>query len=828
MKVTPAAAAVPLLLLLLTWLSTRAIDTDAELFDRALAALDQFAILETTLDRDVLSARAGLLRNYDPLVREVNALRETLDRLRETAAVDAVTAVAIDRLAASVGQQEAFVEQFKSNNALLQNSLAYFELYSVRFGASGNDGPLVPAVSALAIAMLHFTLDTSSAATRQMQNRLNDIATRLSLSSDAETIGALLAHGRLLSDLLPATDGLLKALLAAPSIEEQGAVRAIVLAHQQASRATARWFRLLLYATSLLLLGILTHLGLRLRRRTLALRQRAAFEHLVAGISTRFIDVPSSEIGALVEQALARLAEFVGADRAYFVLPGAPARVHAWCRKGTTFPPDWPDRAVTMSTRLGPVQDGIIHVPHVDRLRPGVDRDDLAAAGLQGWVCVAGLGKHEAGVLGFDALRPGSITVPGELGLLRMARNAVANAIRRDLLEKERTRLKMRLEQARRLETVGALASGIAHNFNNFVGAIQGYAEMAEAELAADSPPVSHLREIRRVGKRASALVDQIMAFGRHRDAIRRPLSVRSLVADAASLLRALLPTPCSLVIREVPGAAVVSGSCAHLQQAIVNLCNNAAQAMGNAGRIEVETCVYEIAEERPLSQGALEPGRYVCIAVSDSGRGMDEVTIGRIFEPFFTTRVDGNGLGLATVREIVREHAGTMNVESTLGVGSRFEVWLPCIAPTEPAPGEPNSALFLGRGETLVVIDGNRELLLRHEEMLAALGYEPIGFTGAGAALAACRATPKRFDAMVIGHLIPISSVFDLAAALREIAPGLPILLAMASADGIGADALMAAGISEIVHRPLISAEIAAALTRCLAVVRHRAMLPT
>jgi CheY-like chemotaxis protein len=205
----------------------------------------------------------------------------------------------------------------------------------------------------------------------------------------------------------------------------------------------------------------------------------------------------------------------------------------------------------------------------------------------------------------------------------------------------------------------------------------------------------------------------------------------------------------------------------------------------------------------------------------------LDGACIGRIFEPFFTTRVDGNGLGLATVREIVREHAGVMNVESRLDMGSRFEVWLPCIAPTEPAPSEAKSALFLGRGETLIVIDDNRELLLRHEEMLAALSYEPIGFTGAGAALAAYRATPKRFDAVVVGHLIPISSVFDLAAALREIAPGLPILLAMASADGVSADTLMAAGIFEIVHRPLISAEIAASLMRCLVVERHRATLP-
>jgi len=124
MKVTPAAAAVPLLLLLLTWLSARAVDTDAELFDRALTTLDKFAIVENRLNRDVLSARGGLLRNYDPLVREVDALRKLLGRLRATVGADAETAAAIDGLAASVGRQEELVERFKTNNALLQKSLA--------------------------------------------------------------------------------------------------------------------------------------------------------------------------------------------------------------------------------------------------------------------------------------------------------------------------------------------------------------------------------------------------------------------------------------------------------------------------------------------------------------------------------------------------------------------------------------------------------------------------------------------------------------------------------------------------------------------------------
>src|SRR5262249_21924162 len=199
------------------------------------------------------------------------------------------------------------------------------------------------------------------------------------------------------------------------------------------------------------------------------------------------------------------------------------------------------------------------------------------------------------------------------------------------------------------------------------------------------------------------------------------------------------------------------------------------------------------------------------------TGCGMDKATLKRIFEPFFTTRLAGSGLGLATVREIVREHGGAINVCTAPGVGSCFEVWLRRIAASAIVPHDQLSNLSLGHGETVLVVDEANERLLAHEEMLAALGYEPVGFARAGDALAACRAVPKRFDALVVGHLAPANSALDLAAALRETVPDLPILLATASADEIGADALAAAGISEVVHRPLISAEIASALARSL-----------
>jgi signal transduction histidine kinase len=820
----PAAAAVPLVLGLLTWLSFRAINTDEERFDRALGALDRFALVESALQRDVLSARAGMLRNYDPLVREVNALNELLARLRDAVSADAKDAAAVDRLAASLQRQQELTEQFKSNNALLQNSLSHFRLFSTRLSETNRSRPLAPAVSALVAAMLQLTLDTSPAAAREVADRLNELSPQPFSPDDAVSVQALLAHGRLLHDLLPRTDAVLKALIEKPSKRQQEAVRSLVLARQAVSRTTARQFRLLLYVTSLLLLGLLVDLGLQVRTRALALQLRARFEHAIAGISTRLIDAQPQEIGAHIDWVLAELAKLVGADRAYLLVSGELSQGHMWCRDGITFPSGWPDRVPALVARLRPSPEGIIHIRSVDELPGGVEKDALVGAGLRGWVCVWNMGKGDvSAVLGFDTLRPGILTRSAELGLLRMALDAVANAVARELLEQERARLEANLQQARRMETVGALASGIAHNFNNIIGAILGYTEMAEGQLPADSRPARNLNEIRRAGERARDLVEQILTFGRRNDVQRSPVRLKGLIAETRSLLQASLPSRIELIIHDVPETAVISAQPGQLQQVVLNLCNNSAQAMDQRGRIEVGTEVHEIARARPLTLGGLVPRRYVRMAVSDTGRGMDEETLERIFEPFFTTRLAGSGLGLATVREIVREHGGAINVSSAPGAGSCFEVWLPCIAIPPVVPDVDARNFTLGLGETVLVVDSAGERLLADEEMLAALGYEPVGFTRASDALAACRARPKRFDALVVGHLAPANSALDLAAALHESSPDVPLLLATASADEIEAGALVAAGISEVVHRPLISAEIASVLARWLQFAKVR-----
>jgi CheY-like chemotaxis protein len=235
---------------------------------------------------------------------------------------------------------------------------------------------------------------------------------------------------------------------------------------------------------------------------------------------------------------------------------------------------------------------------------------------------------------------------------------------------------------------------------------------------------------------------------------------------------------------------------------------------MPDGGQIRLTAEQKQLSVPLSLSHGELAPGRYVCIAVTDTGRGFDESVAQRLFEPFFTTRLAGTGLGLATVREIVRDHDGAINVQSVPGQGSRFETWLPATRTAGSAATGP-AMLPLGHGQTVLVVEGERERLLRDEEMLAALGYEPVGFQRPADALAAFRAAPDRFDIVLISHASQNQSGFDLARALREISPRQPLLLATASTTDVSVDALAKAGIAEVLRRPLSSTELAAALTR-------------
>jgi len=309
-----------LLLALLTWLLLRGTDNRASDYALALQAFDDFALGEASLHRDVLQARTGLLRDYDSLGKAIEAMEDAVARLRSHALAEGIDAGSVDRLAATVAQQEDLTERFKSSNALLQNSLSYVGLSSTSPTLAAQDSRLALATGALAAAILHLARDTSAESLEALSERIDRFAAQApAVGPDAEAAQALVAHARLLQDLLPAVAETLKALVTVASWQPLEETRAVFSYRQAAVEATAQRYRLLLYLASLLLVVALVRLGLRLRNRALALRRRAAFEHVIAENSTRLINCPPVETEARLRQVLGELCRAIGTERA----PGA-------------------------------------------------------------------------------------------------------------------------------------------------------------------------------------------------------------------------------------------------------------------------------------------------------------------------------------------------------------------------------------------------------------------------------------------------------------------------------------------------------------------------
>ena len=424
---------------------------------------------------------------------------------------------------------------------------------------------------------------------------------------------------------------------------------------------------------------------------------------------------------------------------------------------------------------------GCIDVPSVQALQGSEEKSRLTERGIRSWLCVpVWYAGNRVGLLGFDAVEAEKRWADDDIALLRTVGEIFASALGREQAEREKQTLELQLRHAQRIEALGTLAGGIAHDFNNILGAILGYAEMALGSLRRDSREWRHVQEVRKAGERARDVVDRILAFSRRTEQRHRPVRMRPLLEETAGLLRASLPPTVALRMHLPDEDAIALGEPSRLQQVVMNFCTNAAQAMAADGVIDVALDVVALETGRALSHGALAAGRYVRLTVRDSGHGMDAATLERIFEPFFTTKAvgTGTGLGLAMVHGIVSDHGGAIDVRSRPGAGSSFAAYFRQ-AEAPPADDDGSEApLPLGQGETILLVDDERPLVLLGEEMLAAIGYEPIGFDKSSAALAAFRADPDRFDLVLTDEVMPEMTGTELALALHEIRPDLPVLL--------------------------------------------------
>jgi signal transduction histidine kinase len=815
------------LLLGLTYLLVRGVAPDPARHERILQALHQLVLNDAALQRDVLQARAGFLQSYDPLVQAVDGLRDAVTALRiveaDTFAVGPGVPAGLGALAAEIEAQERRVDLFKSGNALLRNSLAYLTRASHDLARPMGEGGRITGadeVGAFTNAMLRFLRDPEGEAAADATStleRLQELPAGPALGAE---IRLLVVHGRIVLGTLPEVDRLLGQVLAAGISRRARELQEGYLDLHAKSEARAGLFRVLLYLASVLLLAYLGRVFWRLRANERALRARLAFERLVTAISRLFVDLPAEGLDAGIERALAQLGEHMAIDRAYLLLLGEGGRLEAvrdWCRAGSV--PSAAAAPDLLAAFECLERGGCAHVPCVQALPPGPARVALEARGIVSWLCLPiGHAGQRMGLLAFDAARCQKHWSADDLALLRTVGDLFASAIERQRAEAERAALEAHLRQSQRIEAIGTLAGGIAHDFNNILGVILGYGEMALAGLPEAARARVHVQQMLTAGQRAKGVIDQILTFSRRSEHERRPLCLGPLIEETAGLLRASLPTTIEIALRLEAGDAVVAGNATQLQQVVMNLCTNAAQAMAGGGAIEIALATIDAAHSLALSHGTLPPGRYARLAVRDTGHGMDAATIERIFEPFFTTKTagEGTGLGLATVHGIVAEHGGALDVRSRPGAGSTFVVHFPLTRPA--ASKEPEgTAIPRGQGETVLLVEDERPLLLLGEEMLAALGYEPIGYDRAGAALAAFRADPARFDLVLTDEVMPGMTGTQLARALNGLRPELPIVLVSGYAGPVRPEQLRAAGIRELLRKPLLTRELAACLARHL-----------
>jgi CheY-like chemotaxis protein len=328
-----------------------------------------------------------------------------------------------------------------------------------------------------------------------------------------------------------------------------------------------------------------------------------------------------------------------------------------------------------------------------------------------------------------------------------------------------------------------------------------------------------YLDNVMHAGGRAKALVERILAFSRSGMGERGPINVQAVIEETLELLAASLPPGVSLTKRLEAGDAAIVGDATQLHQVAMNLCTNALQAMKNGGVLEVVLDRADVAQSRRLSHGNLASGTYVRLCISDTGSGIAPDVLDRMFDPFFTTRgaAEGTGLGLSLVHGIVADLGGAIDVRTTVGRGTTFTIWLPTAGEAVARSAAVAAELPRGQGQTVMIVDDEKPLVALAEEILAELGYEPIGFSSSPAALEAFREAPRRFDIVLTDETMPELIGTDLARQIRLLRPDIPIVLMSGYSGPQLLERARAIGIREVLRKPLQSRDIAECFGRVL-----------
>jgi signal transduction histidine kinase len=799
MRLLAAAIAMTVPLVgLLTWLSINSAGPLGNDYVFAQRDVARVSLAEAALQADVLQARAGLLRDYDPIVVAMNELGEAARELHTQAMVLPQDTNELDGIERLVARDEGAVEQFKTDNALLQNSLSSFDVLDTQLAAAAEPAAVTQKVVALGNAVFHLNRSPSADSRQLMQQQLTALSAQLAVHGDVQNgdLRLLLLHAQMLARLLPAVDNDLRSILAISTFAPRQVIRQSQDARRLAEEQRAQHFRIAFYATAMALVLILARVAAQWRSYRHNLRRRSIAEVKISAISAQLAAAPLEAFAPALGSALGQLGTLLDADRAYLLLRGVQPDFLAWSSEEGKMEND------LSALRSLPLPGGKTRVLQVAQLPDGPFRDAVLAMRPTGWygICLR-LDKRRAGLFVFETCSPARSWPAIGFGLAQVAAEVLQGAILGHAAARQRAALEVRIDRSRRMEAIGTFTSGIAHNFNNVLGAIQGHAEMAAEQPALPGAALRNIIEIQRAGQRAQDLIANILSFGTRKSAQHQIVAVDTLLAEALALIRVLIPADIELVIEPSAPGARVRGDLAQLQQVLVNLAKNAAQAMQGAGRLTVSVDQQQPSQALTLSHGRVAPGRYVRLRVADTGAGMSAETLANIFRPFFTTKPAGTGLGLATIREIVQDHQGILDVRTAPGQGSVFSVWLAAIGPIDET-----SRTVSNVAKTILLFAPDRASVMHDEDVLAALGYEPSGFHEPARLLEEAARAPERFDAIIADCVRIDDDLVQIMMRLRRLLPTLPMVLITNDAIDLRAPIFADLGLSGVLQRPLRS----------------------
>ncbi len=383
---------------------------------------------------------------------------------------------------------------------------------------------------------------------------------------------------------------------------------------------------------------------------------------------------------------------------------------------------------------------------------------------------------------------------------------------KKKLAEQETRKLQEQLLQSQKMEAVGRLAGGVAHDFNNMLSIIQGYTDMAFDQVDPALPLYADLQEIRKAAVRSANLTRQLLAFARRQTAIPKVLNLNDTVEGMLKMLRRLIGEDIDLAWQPGAGLWQIKIDPSQIDQILANLCVNARDAISGVGKVTILTRNATIDRDYCETHTGFVPGDYVLLSVSDNGHGMDKETLGRLFEPFFTTKGigKGTGLGLATVYGIVRQNNGLINVYSEPGRGTAFTIYIPrhgdqAIEDKTAPPTETP----LGRGETALLVEDEPAILAMTTKMLESRGYKVLSSSSPKEALSLAESHTGEIQLLITDVIMPEMNGQDLFKALLSLRPNAKVLFM----SGYTADVIASHGVLEegvhFIQKPFSSAEL-------------------